>query len=85
MIQMIMQEMLRHFLMKGVWFEKIFDCKCVTARLIDVKFMCERLRMCVMVAFVPCNDREYEVKDSFWRELQRALKDVDLGEKLCDV
>lgn len=35
-----------------------------------------KFRMKVMVPFVPFNDRE-EVENTFYRELERAVKDVD--------
>lgn len=28
-------------------------------------------------------DREEEVNDTFWRELERSVEDVDSEEKLC--
>lgn len=56
------------------------DTSHLTARLIIAKLKCERLSMSVMVAYVKGNDREYKAMDAFWRELERAIEEADLGE-----
>lgn len=71
--------------MEAVQSEKMFDCKCFTARLIAAKFLCERLRMSSGVAYAPCDDKKEEVMDGFWRELvpARATEVVDPERRLC--
>lgn len=44
-------------LIKDEWFEKMFKRECVSAILPDAKFKCKRLRVTIMVACTPCNDR----------------------------
>lgn len=36
----------------------------------------------VRVIYAPCNDREEEVKDTFWTELERTINYKDPGEKV---
>lgn len=68
--------MKREEMMKDECSEKLVDCKCVSMRLLEVKFKYKRFRMIVMVTYALCNEREGEVKDTFWREFERALEDV---------
>lgn len=47
--------------------------------------MCDKFRATVMFAFLPCNDREEEMKDTFWekKKIERAVDYVTPGKKLC--
>lgn len=56
-------------LVKAEWFEKMIDCKC------------NKFRMTVMVAYIPCHDSEERFKDNFWRKIERTVKAADSGVK----
>lgn len=39
--------------------------------------------MTTMFVYAPSNNTEEEVKDTFWRDLETVLEEVDPGLKLC--
>lgn len=67
-------------LMKNEQLEKMFEFKCNNTRLLVAKFKNERFSVCK--GYVPCNDREQEVKVIFKTNLKRAIEDMDPEEKL---
>lgn len=59
-------------LMKDNWSENIYDYKYVSFRLLGMNFKCDWFKITVKVVYALCHD-----KDTFYKELKRAVEEVD--------
>ena len=58
------------------WYEKMSSFECVSSRCLIVKFKFPKVKVAVIVAYAPCEDREESVKNDFWRELNAVIERV---------
>lgn len=72
-------------LMNDEWFAAMVGYECVNSRLLWVKLRFKKVKLCIVVAYGPCNDRSVREKDKFWRDLEKVMNAVGNGYRLLVV
>ena len=60
----------------------MIDFKCVSSRIIWIKFKFSRIKLCVLVGYGP-NEGDGEDRDRIWNDVDRVLDKVGNGNRLC--
>ena len=66
-------------MMNEEWHACMTDFACVSSRCMWVKFKKKGVKVCVVVAYAPCEDRSEEMKENFWLELGGVVDQVPLS------
>ena len=69
-------------LMNEEWYKALVKYECVSSRVIYVKFKFKRVKMHIVVAYGPLNDRKKEEKDKFWNELRTIVNEFGKRDKV---
>jgi len=66
-------------LLSDEWYKALVAYKCICSRVMWVKFKFDRVKVCLVVAYGPVNDRSDEEKVRFWNDLGRAMNEIGNG------
>ena len=68
-------------LFNDVWHSSVIDFGCVSSRILWIKFMFSRVKVCLVVWYNPNEDGEE--RDRFWNDMDRTLDSVGNRYRLC--
>ena len=61
----------------------MIDFKCVSSRILLIKFKFSRFKVCVVVVWYGPNERIGEERERFWNDMDRTMDRVGNGYRLC--
>ena len=69
-------------LLNNVWHSVMIKFKCVSSRVLWIKFRFSKVKVCVVVGYSP-NEGKGEARERFWNDLNRNVDRVGNGYRLC--